>query len=430
MPVAVVLIILSLLLGAGSLTYASSDTIITKEHIQYINDLFKQRGIKNGYVDLDRYGRIKLLGEYEDEYEVDRAFAIAQSAVGYKWVSPVTPENIKVKEWEKVLSDALRRFAERGFKKVVKDTSPPGPVRNKYALLVGVGTYNDKRISELPYAKNDVYDLYNYLIDPRGGGFKKENVIVLVEQQATRSNILNAMNSIKSKAEPDDLVLVYASTHGTPPDKYGGVHLVTYDAEVEPEARIWHTAVTDKAWKEFVEGLRAKRVVLILDICFSSGAFAYIPGISPPGGKSLGVVGVESYSINKDYAKRVTGAKDLIIEEPPKVAQKTTPKSASIQEDGWGLVLLSSSSGSEKSWMDDSIRKSYFTHYLVDGLRKHNGSVRDAFYYAKPIVQNRVPVEKKYYDVDKSTGRQQLVVPTQTPQVYVTNEKWNIKLGK
>jgi len=78
----------------------NAETILTKSHIDYINSVFKQNGIKNGYVELDQYGRLKLNGLYENEAEVDKAFSIAQSVVGVKWVSPVTPENIKVKEWE------------------------------------------------------------------------------------------------------------------------------------------------------------------------------------------------------------------------------------------------------------------------------------------------------------------------------------------
>jgi len=74
----------------------SQQSPITNQHIEQINNLLQRNNVPRGYAVLDRFGRIELKGEYEDEDEVDRAFSIAQTVVGIKWVSPVTPENIKV----------------------------------------------------------------------------------------------------------------------------------------------------------------------------------------------------------------------------------------------------------------------------------------------------------------------------------------------
>jgi uncharacterized caspase-like protein len=400
------------------------ETILSSEHISYINDLFKKNGIANGYVELDQYGRLKLNGVYEDEMEVDKAFSIAQSVVGVRWVSPVTPENIKVKEWEKQLSKLMER-AKVLSARPKKDASPPGPIKNRYAVIVGVGKFLDPRINPLQYSVRDATSFYNFLTDPKRGGFKREDVLFLTDQNATRSNILNALNRIKSLAQEDDLVVVYVSTHGTPPDKFGGVHIVTYDTEVQPRERVWHTAISDKIWKEFIDETRAKRIVLILDTCYSNGAYRNVPGFLPPGGKSIGVVGDEGSGISKEYAKRVTGAKDIILEESTPKRQQASSKSL-FGEDGWGIVMMSASGPDERSWESDNLRQSYFTYYFIEGLNRKNGSVRDAFFYAKPIVQQKVPAEKKYVDPETN----QLVIPNQTPQVYVTNETWNIKVIK
>lgn len=424
MHILLIVLIISSIFLSGTIAQSAEETIITPSHVDYINKLFKEKGIRNGYVEIDKYGRLKLMGEYEDEAEVDRAFITAQSVVGPRWVSPVTPENIKVQEWEKSFSKLMLRTKILSGKPTKGDT-PPGPIKNRYALIVGIGKFKYLPKAALQYTVNDATSFYNFLIDPTRGGFKREEIMFLTDQSATRSNILNALSKIKSLAQEDDLVVIYISTHGTPPDKYGGVHVVTYDTEVSPPEKVWHTAISDKVWKEFIDEVKAKRIVMILDTCYSNGAYKEIPGFLPQGGKSLGVVGAEGYGVSKEYAKRVTGAKDIILEDTPKKTSKQQSKSL-FGEDGWGIVMISSSGPNEKSWESDSIRQSYFTYYFVDGLKQNRGSVREAFFYAKPIVQQKVPKEKRY--IDDETG--QLVIPNQTPQVYVTNQQWNIKVAK
>ncbi|MFN3479967.1 MAG: caspase domain-containing protein [Thermodesulfovibrionales bacterium] len=405
-------LIIFLFIFANFSSYA--DTILNESHIEYINNLFKNNGISNGYVELDQYGRLKLKGSYEDEAEVDKAFSIAQSVVGIKWVSPVTPENIKVKEWEKQLSKIIQRA------KIIdtiskKDGSPPGPIRNRYAVVAGIGQFK-YGIETLHYAVRDAMNFYNFLTDLRRGGFKKEEVLFLTDQNATRANIMNALNKIKSLAQEDDLVVLYISSHGTPPDKFGGVHIVTYDTEVKPREKVWHTSLHEGVLKEFLDQLRAKRVVFILDTCYSNGAYSGITGFLPPGGKSLGVEKEEAYGVSKDYAKRLIGAKDIVIDDTPK-PKIAKEKSSNFGDDAWGTVMMSASGPNEKSWESDQLKQSIFTYYFLEGLNQSKGSVKEAFFYAKPRVKDRVKREKGS-DID------------QTPQVYVTNERWDIKIIK
>jgi hypothetical protein len=245
------------------------------------------------------------------------------------------------------------------------------------------------------------------------GKFPKENVTFLTDQDATRDNISRALDRIKGLAEADDLVTIYISSHGTPPDKFGGVHIVTYDTEVKPREKVWYTALTESILKEFIKTLRAKRLVMILDTCYSNGAYRNVPGFLPPGGKSLGADDEEGYGISKDYGKRLLGAKDIVLEDAsPKAMAKSwdTPET-----EGWGKVLISASGAGEKSWESDSLRNSIFTFYFLDGLNRHNGSIKKAFFYAKPLVYQKVKQEKGV-DID------------QNPQVMATNKNWDMRL--
>lgn len=396
----------------------AEDSPVTNSHISRINDLFRQNNVPKGFVVLDRYGRLELKGEYSDEREVDRAFSLAQTVVGAKWVSPVTPEEIKVKAWEKSFSDLFKRA--NVLTPATRGDEPPGPIRNRYALIVGIGKFIHEKqgISPLEFTVKDATNFYQFLIDPKRGGFPKNNVIFLTDQNATRNNIAKAFDQISSLAQPDDLVTIYMSTHGTPPDKFGGVHIVTYDTKTQPREEVWYTSITDAMLKDFIENLKAKRLVMILDICFSNGAFKNIPGFLPPGGKSIGVTNEsEGYSVSKKQAKRILGAKDIIVEEP--TYAKNEPSGSKGLDDGWGKVLISASSENEKSWESYKFHNSIFTYHFIKGLTQNNGDIRDAFYYSKPLVN--ADAIKEWRD-EGCTG--------QHPQVSATNKDWDMRLSQ
>jgi hypothetical protein len=396
-----------LVLAAGATASAQSSPV-TDVYINEINNQFQRNSIRTGFVGLDQYGRVQLKGEYGDEQEVDRAFSIAQTVVGVKWVSPVTPENIKVKEWEKKLGGLFSRAGV--LKPGVRGDAPIGPIRNRYALVVGVGQFKNG-INPLQFSVKDARSFYDFLLGR--AGFPSNSVYFLADQTATRDNVVRYLSAIRNSAQEDDLVVVYMSSHGTPPDKFGGVYIVTYDTEVSPRERVWQTAVAETVLKDFVENLKARRLVMILDTCYSNGAYRQIPGFLPPGGKSLGIGNEdEGYGVSKETGKRLFGAKDIVLEDTPKPKGAVSAKS--LDQDGYGKVLISASSAGEKSWESDTLKQSVFTYYFVDGLNRNQGSVKGAFDYAKPLTSNRVRQEK---------GAE----ISQIPQAMATNQDWDMR---
>jgi len=388
----------------------SSSSPVSDSHITKINQSFRKNNINKGHVEIDRYGRIELKGEYRDEKQVDRAFSLAQTIVGPKWVSPVTPEKIDEMLWEKELSELFLK--RRPISPPAGVEAAPGPVRNKYALVVGVGKFKNKKITQL-YAARDATAFHKFLIDPQGGNFPSENVTLLLDERATKNNIEKALKDIERIAGADDLVCVYFSSHGTPPDKYGGVFIVTYDSVVIPRDKIWYTSVTEKMLSEFVQKVRAKRLLIIVDACYSNGAYKHIPGFLPTGGKSLGIDDEEGegYGLANDFGARILGAKDIIVEE--KEADDKIVEEGSSPA-GWGKVLISASGAGERAWQSDNLAQSYFTFYFLKGLQDKNGALADAFYYSKPLVIQVVRTEKFHQ---------------QTPQVITTRQDWNMPVG-
>jgi len=405
-------LLIGLLLSLGMPTWAQvGGSPVTREHLQYINSAFARNGVLAGRAELDSYGRVALAGEYADEREVDKAFSIAQVTVGVKWVSPVTPENIRVKEWERRLGGLFARSSV--INPPTRGNIAPGPIRNRYALVVGVGRFRHG-INTLEFAARDALAYHQFLTDPRRGQFRPENVTLLTDENATRAAIVAALDRLRAIAQEDDLVTLYISSHGSPPDKRGAVNVVTYDTEPTPRERVWQTSITEEILKDFVEGLRAKRLVVVLDTCYSNGAYRAVPGFLPPGGKSLGASDSEGYGISRDYSRRLIGAKDLVVENEP--ARAPAPKSmGAAGEEPWGKVLIGASGSGEQSWESDRLRNSIFTYYFVDGLSRYGGSVQQAFNYAKPRVTSYVK-EEKGGDID------------QHPQAMATLPQWDMRL--
>ena len=84
--------------------------------------------------------------------------------------------------------------------------------KEKYALLIGVGAYpEDSGWAELS-SSNDV-ELYKKTLLYQG--FKEENILTLVDDQATRKNILEALNAtMLDKIAFGEIVLIHFSGHG------------------------------------------------------------------------------------------------------------------------------------------------------------------------------------------------------------------------
>lgn len=357
----------------------------TLSDAETVNQRFRAAGIKNGFVQIDAQNRLILKGDYESDAEVDKAFSIAQTAAGVRNVSPVTPSNVKVKVWATTLSLAMGKMKKQNSLSTTSTTGvkipsrPSASIANKYALLVGISNFR-AQVTPLKYAVGDATTVKDYLLDKQGGNFTAPNIEFLSNEQATRTNIENALDELQNKAGENDLVFIYFSTHGAPPNSTGKVSIVTYDTEVKPRENIWQTSLNKDKLESFIKNVRSKRLIIVLDTCYSGGAYSGITGFLASGSKSL-----EDDELNYNVS---LGAKDLVIEDD------AIPVSHETQN--WGKMLISASSGGEKSWEPSgepqvgNINNSFFTHYFIEGMRKHQGDVRQAFNYAQPEVSQIV----------------------------------------
>lgn len=74
---------------------------------------------------------------------------------------------------------------------------------------MGINTY-DGTVGNLNSAVRDALSVYNFFLEKSPA----ENIVLLTDRQATRSNIISQMSRIFTRATKDHIVVFYFSGHG------------------------------------------------------------------------------------------------------------------------------------------------------------------------------------------------------------------------
>ena len=86
-------------------------------------------------------------------------------------------------------------------------------------MIVGISKYKAEQWN-LKYADRDADERSALLQKGTGGGFAKDHILKLTNEQATTGAITKALRSFLKKPGKDDVVLLYFSCHGsTDPDR-------------------------------------------------------------------------------------------------------------------------------------------------------------------------------------------------------------------
>src|SRR3990172_4348419 len=138
-------------------------------------------------------------------------------------------------------------------------------IGERYALLIGISKYSNPTIN-LNYADRDAQAFQELLLDPQIGAYKPENVRLLINEEATRKNIMSALNSwLGNRVREEDSVLIYYSGHGALGNG-SEAYWVTHDADVED---LYASALSNKDISQLIAGLAAKRKLTLIDSCYS-----------------------------------------------------------------------------------------------------------------------------------------------------------------
>jgi hypothetical protein len=280
----------------------------------------------------------------------------------------------------KAVSDALKKSAEELFRKGIPGTPAArvaqaapaavpaapraprsdvdelpaaGPRRAGHAVIIGVESYREK-LPKADYAAADAKLVAEYA--KRVLGIPEENVAVLSNDRATRGDFEKYFERwLPNRVEAGDEVFVYYSGHGAPDPKTGEAFLVPYDAD---PTYIKETGYPIKRLYENLSKLKAKRVTLAMDSCFSGS-----------GGRSV-------------IAK---GARPLVGAVTAAVPAQ--------------LTVLSASGGDQVSNSYEEKGHGLFTYFLLKGLKQKGGDLKAAFEYLKPEVSR---VARREYNADQT----------------------------
>ena len=95
---------------------------------------------------------------------------------------------------------------------------------NQWALIIGINKYHD--FPQLNYAVEDAKSMKTLLSTQYG--FPDENILLLLDEDATKIKIEDAFYNLSENAGPDDAVIVFFAGHGETEPALGGTEDLGY----------------------------------------------------------------------------------------------------------------------------------------------------------------------------------------------------------
>lgn len=140
-----------------------------------------------------------------------------------------------------------------------------------YALLVGISQFQDTSIESLHYADEDAREMRKMLLSRRAGAIPSQNIMMLVNQEATRAAINAAIDThLLSRQDPSDTILLFLATHGVtvPVDGDDQGFIVAWDSSAKDLATTGIPMEDIKhKFEDRVSGIRL--LILYADFCYA-----------------------------------------------------------------------------------------------------------------------------------------------------------------
>ncbi|MBB5609107.1 MULTISPECIES: caspase family protein [unclassified Janthinobacterium] len=412
---------------------------VPPELMQKIAVKFKQHGLSNAAVVRDQVGRVRLAGSYQNELEVERAFVIAQSVVGLKTTSPIYPDNIKERHWERDAQQASAAFFEQ--RRALKSAVLGAP--QKRALVVGINEFrNGARISAIQ-GEDDAREVARQL------GRAGYQVTSLFGEQATKANIEAKIVEVGNSLQANDSLFIYVSSHGTTPVPSPNgldqrrMSIVAYDSG-SADARggdrqdfalqIQESSVSDTLVQQLAQK-PSRETRVFIDTCYSgemlndvqdeSTAFILKANNGQPEreGVSLGAWTGEKYTAKAIvYSPEETAASD-------KARRQGVPQKIDRSRSGYTVITATSAGqialgpvrevGEFVSPLAPTkkLRGSFFTQAFFAYLEQSKGEIEPAFEHARDFTS--ATAQRVSGGKEQQTPRKYTTFPAKQDNLYL-----------
>ena len=216
-----------------------------------------------------------------------------------------TAVDLAIAKKEEVAEESIDRLAVKEAKTM-----------KVWAVIIGVADYS--HMPALKYTDDDAYRVYSFLKSPAGGALKDEQIRILIDENATKDKITNALTEVFGKAGENDLVMMYYSGHGLK----GSFLPIDFDGF---NNKLGHDEVS-----RILKSSKAKYKVCIADACHSGSLLA-----------------MKSGTVDNLLATYYT----------------------SLAKADSGTALIMSSKSSETSLESSGLRQGVFSHFLQRGMK-------------------------------------------------------------
>ena len=226
---------------------------------------------------------------------------------------------------------------------------------NSYALIIGINEYEN--VQPLNYAVDDAFLIADILIN--SFDFPENNVSLLINEDATRQNILKSLYDINNKAQDNDRILIYFSGHGETMDLPAGGqigYLIPVDGEIED---LYLSSIDMSELRKISNMTEAKHLLYLVDACYG--------GIAAVGARGF------NSKTTPNYIEKITQNKSRQIITAGGRGEQTIEKSE------WG--------------------HSAFTLNIIRGLRNSNADANaDGYITAQELsifLRNKVTIDSE-----------------------------------
>ena len=136
---------------------------------------------------------------------------------------------------------------------------------NQWALIIGIDKYQD--FSQLNYAVEDAKSIQILLTTQYG--FPEENILLLIDDDATKDGIEDAFYTLGEKTHPDDAVIVFFAGHGETHPVPGGMEDLGYLIPIDGKmGSLPRSALSMKSINIRSNEIPAKSMLFLVDACY------------------------------------------------------------------------------------------------------------------------------------------------------------------